>query len=162
MIFFWSYCSVHQLSGYWKFEKWKVKKKVAFTSPEMISFLFPENEKWKPGQIWLFRVEITIFGPFWPPGTFLWGPKGSNRKPWMWNLMFNFVQPLFNPVGRAGISYGQIWQLWPFWGKKWPELCHKWPKILQIAAFKVEHVITQPNWPLKSENGHKNWPKIRE
>ena len=36
----------------------------------------------------------------------------------------------------------------PFWGKN----CHKWKYILKVAAFKVEHVLTDPKWPTEREN----------
>ena len=65
------------------------------------------------GQLWPYLTEKGHFGGFWgPPVPFLGGKKGPNWPPQMWSIMFNLVQPMFNPFGVAGNAYGQIWQFW--------------------------------------------------
>ena len=65
------------------------------------------------GQLWPYLTEKGHFGGFWgPPVPLLGGKKGPNWTPQMWSIMFNLVQPMFNPFGVAGNAYGQIWQFW--------------------------------------------------
>ena len=75
----------------------------------------------------------------------------------MWSTMFNHVQPMFNPFGLAGTTYGQIW---PFWVKKGrfrallrpPTDISGWAKRPKLTPPEVENIIqpcspnVQPIW----------------
>ena len=96
------------------------------------------------GQIWQFRAKI---GHFWgllgPPGPFSWRQKGPKWSSWMWNTMFNHVQPMFNPFEAAEAAQGQIW---PFWVKRGHKMAIKyglwWPSRLK----KCPSTFYYPNW----------------
>ena len=102
---------------------------------------------------------LAIIGHFWgllgPPGPFSWGQKGPNWPSWMWDTLFNCVQPMFNPFEAAGTTYGQIWQflaemaifgaVWgppgPFsWGQKGPN----WPPQMWNTMFNRVQPMFNP------------------
>ena len=91
-----------------------------------------------------FGPKMVTFGASWgPPGPFSWRQKGPKWSSWMWNTMFNHVQPMFNPFEAAEAAQGQIW---PFWVKRGHKMAIKyglwWPSRLK----KCPSTFYYPNW----------------
>ena len=132
------------------------------------------------GQLWQYLTEKGHFGGFWgPPVPFLGAKKGPNWPPQMWSIMFNLVQPMFNPFGVARTAYGQLWpyltEKGHFWGVLGPPSAifggQKGSKLnppdvkynVQPCSTNVQPIwgcweCLWPNMAILGQKGHKIWP----
>ena len=94
---------------------------------------------------------------------------GQNWPPRMWNMMFNHVQLMPNPLGVAENAYGQILQFWAKKGRFWALLGpkktfsgvpngHNWPPRVRDMMFNHVQPMFNQFGVAEIAYGH-FWPK---